>query len=65
MATTHVLTTRTKAPLVIVHVGPPAPTIEGYAYTAAAAAKRARKIGRFAVVAPVVEGKVTVEVPVA
>jgi hypothetical protein len=63
MTTLH---TGTKAPFAIVYTGPrggapAAPTIEGYAYTAAAATKRARRLGRFHLVLPVVAG--TVEVP--
>lgn len=52
------LTTRTKAPFVIVYL--PHPEIMGYAYTEAAARTRARRKGFRYAVLPVVAGKVAV-----
>lgn len=62
---TTTLKTRTKAPFVIVYTGPKGAAIVGYAYTTAAATKRARKLGRAYTVLPVVGGTVTVPTPTA
>lgn len=70
--TTYTLPTKTKAPLVVVHVTRKhGAAIEGFAHTPAAAATKATKLARrygihagsFIVIAPVIGGLVKVEVP--
>lgn len=62
-AMTTTLKTRTKAPYVIVYVGPKGVEIAGYAYTLERAKLRARRLGFRYVVRPVEAGHVTVELP--
>jgi hypothetical protein len=61
--TTATVKTASKAAYMILRAGPTGAHRIGYAYTLKAAETRARRAGRFAVVAPIIDGKVTVELP--
>lgn len=63
MTTTTTIKTKTKAPFVIVYVGPKGCELAGYAYTVEAATKRARRMGFRYKVLPVIAGKVEVPLP--